>query len=244
MKLSIVIPALNEENYLPTLLTSLKACAPHELDIIVVEGKSDDRTKEVAEEIAKSMPAPLTLRVFTCDVRNVSVQRNLGAEYAKNDLILFLDADTRIPSRETLEQLIAAYEASAAVVASCRFTPIEDDWRARLYYNALYFFQCAMQRIEPYAAGSCIITHKSVFLRCEGFDHTIKVNEDANYCKRATEHGRFHILPISIQVSSRRFRKDGYAAMGFTYLHMFLSRTFRGEARSEKIVYKFGHYDK
>ena len=244
MKLSIVIPALNEEKYLPTLLASLKDCAPHELDIIVVEGKSDDRTKEVAEEIAKTMPKPITLRAFTCDVRNVSVQRNLGAEYAKNDLILFLDADTRMPSRQTLEDLIAAYEASGAVVASCRFRPIEDDWRARVYFNLLYVFHKTMERIEPYAMGACIITHKHVFLRCEGFDHTIKVNEDANYCMRATEHGRFHILPVTIEASSRRFKKHGYLSMGFTYLKLFLSRTFHGEARSTKIIYEFGHYDK
>ena len=235
MPFSIVIPALNEERYLPLLLRSIVETGIEGLDVIVVDGNSDDRT----QEIARSFGA----RLFVSDKRNVGYQRNLGGSKAIHDTIVFLDSDTIVPDRATIEALLKDFRDRECAAASCRFAPINRRPMARLYYFTLYAFQRFQQRRNPYAMGACIITRKDVFDRINGFDETIRVNEDAEYCLRASKHGTFRILPHAIRVSTRRFDKDGYFKTGVKYLRLFIDRSMRGELRDDHITYEFGHYD-
>jgi len=129
------------------------------------------------------------------------------------------------------------------VAASWRFTPIKRHPLARMYYWLLYRFQKFQQKRNPYAMGACIITRKDVFDRIKGFDETIRVNEDAEYCQRASKHGKFRIFPQAILVSTRRFDKEGYFKMGAKYVRLFIDRSLRGELRDDHIEYKFGNYD-
>ena len=87
-KISIVIPAFNEETYIKETLVAIKkqkCCIPYE--IIVVDGQSSDKTVSIAKKFAKVYVSPQRGRVF---------QLNYGALKATGDLILFLDADTLI----------------------------------------------------------------------------------------------------------------------------------------------------
>lgn len=83
---SVIIPALNEEKYLPRCLESLSHQSRKEhFEIIVVDGGSIDRTAEIAEEYAHKVivkPSP------------VGVARNLGAKHAEGKILAFIDADT------------------------------------------------------------------------------------------------------------------------------------------------------
>jgi glycosyltransferase involved in cell wall biosynthesis len=88
---SIVIPTLNEEVYLPKLLQDLTHQTQKSFEVIVVDGKSEDNTKEIALSFAKKLP----LRFFSTPTRNVSFQRNYGSQKAKGEYLLFLDADAR-----------------------------------------------------------------------------------------------------------------------------------------------------
>ena len=240
---SIVIPALNEERHLPRLLTSLAACGTRPLDVIVVDGRSDDRTVERVEAFRRAAPDHMQVRCLTSPVRNVAAQRNLGASAARHDILLFLDADTAVESPADLDALIEAFQEGGFVAAGCRLRPLERDPRAILYYDVLYVFHRALARWDPYACGSCIVTTRDTFRRCSGFDPTVRVNEDAHFCRRAARMGRFGILPVAIGVSTRRFAKHGYLRMGLTYLRIYLDRVIRGEVRDDRIRYEFGHYD-
>jgi glycosyltransferase involved in cell wall biosynthesis len=213
------------------------------LDVIVVDGKSDDKTLEVVKYYAERAPSNISIRSSVCNQRNVSIQRNQGAKLAAHDTLIFMDADTAIPKPENLDELVACFTDGEHAVASCRFMPLEPDPRAHVYYTTLYGFHKLMERTNPYALGACIITTKDVFQKCAGFDHTIKVNEDANFCLRASYHGSFRVLPVALHISTRRFSKHGYVRMGLQYLRIFLDRTFRGETRDDRIQYEFGKYD-
>jgi len=95
-KVSIIIPAYNEALVLPTLLESIKNQTYKNIETIVIDDASTDSTARVAK--------PFTPYVFTRKHAERSVQRNFGAEKAKGEYLLFLDADM---------------ELSAKVVESC-----------------------------------------------------------------------------------------------------------------------------
>ena len=242
---SIIIPTLNEERYLPQLLDSIFLCTKgKELQIIVVDAHSEDGTLQIVGHYRNNAPIGITLESVISSNRNISIQRNLGVEQARHETIIFLDADTRIPSAKEFDALISLFYEGAYSSASCCFTAIERDWKGKLIYFVWTQFTRLMQYCSPNVLGACIITTRTVFQRCGGFDPTITIGEDANYCLRSLKFGRFRILPVQMEVSARRFRKHGYGAMTWEYCKIFLHRTLFGEYRSVRTKrYDFGKFN-
>ena len=89
--ISIVIPALNEENYLPHLLTSLTKQTKRDFEVIVVDGSSTDKTVEVARSFASRLPK---LEVIVSQKANLPLQRNMGARASSGEWLAFIDADS------------------------------------------------------------------------------------------------------------------------------------------------------
>ena len=97
--ISIIIPAYNEEKFLPKLLRSIRKQAYKNKEVIVADASSTDRTAEIAGEygarvVEGGMPA---------------VGRNNGAKKAKGDIFLFLDADVVLPDAYFLEATIKEF---------------------------------------------------------------------------------------------------------------------------------------
>ena len=112
--LSIIIPARNEAQNLPTLLRSLAAQAARPHEIIVVNDASTDRTAEVAQEhgvrVVNSQPLPEGWRGKTWACHQ-------GAQAATGDLLLFLDADTWFEA-DGLRRVLAEFQAAGGGVLS------------------------------------------------------------------------------------------------------------------------------
>ena len=90
---SIVIPALNEEKFLPNLLKDLIKQSFTDFQVVVVDGRSTDQTVAKSLTLAKQLP----LTVITSQVRHVSHQRNLGLKHSRGKWVIFIDADARLP---------------------------------------------------------------------------------------------------------------------------------------------------
>src|SRR5881275_3287524 len=86
MNVSVIVPVLNEEKTIEATLQALVALAPYE--IIVVDGGSRDRTREICGRFA--------VKVLSSE-RGRAQQMNFGARRAGGDVLLFLHADTRLP---------------------------------------------------------------------------------------------------------------------------------------------------
>ncbi len=103
--LSIIIPTLNEELRIAATLKQIGAG----VEIIVVDGGSTDKTREIAEQLGgKVIISPSKGRGF---------QMNLGAKIAKGDILLFLHGDTLLP-QEFQEQIINTLSQSGIVAAA------------------------------------------------------------------------------------------------------------------------------
>jgi glycosyltransferase involved in cell wall biosynthesis len=93
-RISLVIPAFNEEQYLPALLDSVDVArarysfGPSEIEVIVADNCSTDRTAEVA--------ASRGCRVVRVEKRAIGAARNGGASAATGHIVAFVDADYRI----------------------------------------------------------------------------------------------------------------------------------------------------
>ncbi|MCA1623296.1 MAG: glycosyltransferase [Acidobacteria bacterium] len=99
MKFSVIIPAYNEENYLPNTLAAIKialARIDSPAEIIVVDNESADKTALIAESY--------DAKVILEKEHNIAKVRNTGAKSAAGEVLIFVDADTLIP--ETLFQKI------------------------------------------------------------------------------------------------------------------------------------------
>ena len=89
MRLSIIIPALNEADKIIATLTPLQAMRSRGVEVILVDGGSTDATTQVA--------APLVDRLIDCE-KGRARQMNFGAQMALGDVLLFLHADSKIPA--------------------------------------------------------------------------------------------------------------------------------------------------
>jgi glycosyltransferase involved in cell wall biosynthesis len=96
---SIIIPALNEEKYLPRLIKSIKHQTYEDIETIVVDNLSTDETASVAREMGAV--------VITVAEKNLSLVRNKGAEKARGETLFFIDADSLIEN-SYVEKLVNA----------------------------------------------------------------------------------------------------------------------------------------
>ena len=86
---SIVIPALNEERYLPRLLESIRRQDFDDHEVILVDSDSDDNTVDIAKSYG--------CRVLSGKRGNPGINRNIGAKHARGEHIIFFDADVVLP---------------------------------------------------------------------------------------------------------------------------------------------------
>ena len=114
MRLSLVIPVLNEERHLGQLLSDIRRQSLRPEEVIVVDAGSRD----VTVRIAKLSPCTAVLH----GEPPVALGRNLGGYAATGDLIFFLDADTRLP-QNFFEDFVGEVERRRLDTACPRYRP-------------------------------------------------------------------------------------------------------------------------
>jgi glycosyltransferase involved in cell wall biosynthesis len=203
LKLSIIIPTLNEEKELPSTFETLKGQTFKDFEVIVADSpKTADRTREVAKahgaRIAPGGP--------------VGFGRNSGAEHALAPLLLFLDADVVFPNETFLEDAIREMKERKLDVAAPDIAPISDKRTDKFLYGFYNHYVRLLMPLYPHAPGFCMFATKKAHEAIGGFDAEIPLAEDHDYIQRAKRKGfRVGILdaPAAIPTSVRRFEKDG-----------------------------------
>lgn len=241
-KLSIIIPTLNEELYLPKLLTALEKQTFKDFEVIVVDGRSEDKTKIAAQFYKNRLPG---LKVLESEVRRPSVQRNKGAKEAGAENLLFLDADT-LPSPAYLEKLLRLVEKEKATAAICWLKPFSENWFDKTFYPLINFlgFELSL-KFFPLSTTANLFVRKKIFKRLKGFDEKMSVSEDNDFARRVLKAGlRYKVLRSpKIFFSTRRFKKEGRAGYIFTCLKVFLLSALLGPEKGQALAgYGYGQF--
>lgn len=227
--LSIIIPTLNEEKYLPLLLNSIKKQDFTNYEIIVADNNSRDKTREIAKS-------------FGCKIVQGGLPaegRNRGAKLAKGDILLFLDADVILPER-FLTNTIKEFKARKLGLATTYQKPISKNIADHILITIFNILYGITQFVDPHASGYCIFAKRTVHKKLNGFREDLKLGEDHNYVKRGSKIAKFRILKSAkIYISMRRFISEGRLKLVLKYLKSEMHRKLKGEITKEIFEYKY-----
>lgn len=239
---SIIIPTLNEEDYLPALLASLKDVKTP-LDIIVVDGNSEDATRQVVESLMPAFTGESSLRFIQANARGISMQRNMGAALAKHDVLIFCDADIVFTSAESYERIVTEFVEKKYVAAAPIMVPLEPGLKFKIPFGLAYYVQKILLVFNrPYFAGACLLTTKETFAKLGGFDAAVLLGEDVDYSLKASKVGACGLIEVSIKVSARRIIKYGYWWL-IKELPNVVQFAFSGKIKNpERLLYPFGNF--
>ncbi|HTS16752.1 MAG TPA: TIGR04283 family arsenosugar biosynthesis glycosyltransferase [Verrucomicrobiae bacterium] len=193
MLISVIIPTLNEEGNLPVTLRQL---ADHpEVELIVVDGGSIDRTREVA--------LGYTPYVFPT-LPNRARQMNLGARHATGDILLFLHADTfLLPG--ALEELQRRIIGDGAVGGAF---DLHIDSRRRLCKVVARVSSRRSRWLRLPYGNQGIFVWRQVFEALGGFPE-IPIMEDVSFARRLRRAGRLTFIRSGLVTSGRRWNANG-----------------------------------
>ncbi len=207
-KLSLVIPALNEENFLPHLLTSLTKQTKQDFEVVVADGSSQDRTVEAAQSFYPKLP---TLKVVVSEKTGLPLQRNFGARATSGEWLVFIDADS-VLLPYFIERIQWFIEKQQPVLFTSWFRPdseVSGDALFTLIANS--FVEGSIYFRRPIAPGPLTAVRRDVFELVGGYDESLTFGEDYDFTRRVAERGiTLQMLRETLyEYSLRRVRRDG-----------------------------------
>lgn len=223
---------------MPKLLTNLSKQKKSNFEVIIVDGISDDRTKQIAEEFKKKIP----LTFLEAEERNVSRQRNNGAHKASGQYLIFLDADLGIGPSFT-EKLEAFIEKKKGLILLPTMMPDERKPETKAVFQISNMIIEASQNIgRPIPSPGALIMEKGIFVKIGGYDEKMSLGEDQEILKRAQDWGvRAKFLPtIKVRFSLRRAKKEGRLRTFYKFALSTSHILFTGKLKDKIFEYEMG----
>ena len=195
MKISVIIPAYNEESCLAHCIESVRS-QNHPAEIIVTDGGSEDSTRTMARN--------LSVKVIEIGERNLGKQLNRAAAIAKGETLLFLHADSLLTAG-IFEQIESSLKQAENIGGAFRMKLSGN----RNFYRILEAggdLYC--QLTKTYFGDRGIFIRASVFKQMEGF-RKMAIMADVEFSRRMNSLGKTAFLPGPIISSSRKFDSEG-----------------------------------
>ncbi len=207
-KVSVIIPAHQEEKYIENTLKSVKNA-----EVIVVANACTDRTADVARRYASY--------VIEANEKGVSKARNAGAAKASGDMLIFLDADITI-SEDTIQKVLdSGYD-----IGTCYAKPDVNKIIPKLMMN--------IKNVAHHFGSNTgmIFCRKDIYSKVGGFDESMDFGEDGKFLRQAKSIGKFGVANTYVTNSMRRFEKKGYMRV----LLFWIRNIFISEKKGYEVV--------
>jgi len=224
-RISVIIPTLQEQNYIEATLSRLLKMKPS-VEVIVVDGGSQDKTVEMAQRF--------TDKVYKISKRGIAAGRNYGARKANGDILVFLDADVTFPASfpETLQQ---TFKDSTVVGATCNVMPLQYQSGTTAFFKLYNLTIRATAKFKPHSRGEFFAIRKTAFQKAKGFDETMPCLEDHDLANRLSKLGKFiFISDLTVYESLRRFKKLSFRKVVGTWIVDYLLFTILGKPLSSE----------
>ncbi|HTD81132.1 MAG TPA: glycosyltransferase [Thermoplasmata archaeon] len=212
MRVSVVVPTFHEEAGIEAFLRQFdeQTLARSEFEVILVDGGSGDRTREIAERHAD--------RVILQTGEGIGGARNDGVAIAAAPIVATTDADCRLP-RDWIERIARRFEDPGVVAVVGPDGPLEGGWKAR----SLFFLIRGLIRVAAMAGiyttgGGNSAFRREAFLAVGGY-RSLPHSDDVDLGLRIRARGRIVYDPgLFVRFSVRRLEKHGYARTLLTWL--------------------------
>ena len=225
MKVSIVIPAHNEEDSIANTLKAVCAQKYPDFEVIVVDNASSDKTSE----IAKTFP----VKVVREDRKGLLFAREAGRLAATGEIIANVDADCR-PKETWLSKNVVYFSDPKIVAVSGPYNYYDGSrffrFTSLFLQKTLYVFMNNVLN-NTHRGGVLIggnnLIRASVLKKAGGYDTSLAFyGEDTNTAKRVSKFGKiiFHRNCV-MKTSARRFKKEGFLNISLKYFYHFFKQT-------------------
>jgi glycosyltransferase involved in cell wall biosynthesis len=228
VKLSIIIPAYNEEKLLPQCLKSIFAARlPESHEIIVVNNASVDRTEEVARSFSD-------VRVVNESARGANRARQAGFLASSGEILVYFDADTVIPA-DWFSNVLEIFKKDPKLIGATgpyhygKISKIAGllVW---LYDHVIipgfeWIWQHIFRQGGVMLIGGNFAVKRTALLAIGGFDTKIDFfGDDIDLTRRLAKVGKIRFInKLSVYSSPRRFEKEGAIRTSFKYIINFFS---------------------
>lgn len=229
---SVVVPARNEADCIETALTSVFAQRyPRDsTECVVVDNGSVDGTRDAAQGWSRRHQALRVLLVLE-PVAGVAGAKNRGAESANGEILVFLDADSRMSS-SLIADVAAAHDAGYSA-GSIRIIADGGDALERVFFALM-----EVGKVFFGVRAQMMYCDRSLFLALGGFRPELRQAEDLEFLQRVAAHaaltgGRVcHIRSSTIATSTRRLRGGRFRhKLLFTFVRWLLAFAGWGRER-------------
>lgn len=223
-KISLIIPAYNEEKYIgPCLEAAIKNSKGRLFEIIVIDNASTDKTQEIAQQFPGVMVVPEPRKGLTR-------ARQRGFLSAHGDVLAYIDADTLMPKTwyDLLEKEFIANPRLAALSGPYIFYELPA-WMRFLVSTYWHLVAYPSSLLLGYMTiGGNFAIRRDVIEKMSGFDTSIEFyGEDFDIGRRARVFGKVKFnLKFPILTSARRFQKQGLFSALYEYVINDLSEIF------------------
>ena len=212
--ISVIIPAHNEEKFLARTLTALARQTYPSFETIVVANGCSDGTEAVAQGKCDQL--------YSLEERSLGRARNLGAQKARGQILLFLDADTLLPPDAL--KFVARQFTRRYSTGTLKGLPD----KRRIAYRLIYACKNFLHRFKLHHGSSgVILVWRDWFLQAGGFDENLYLRENSALMKRLRRFGKYkYISCVPAVTSMRRYDQKGVPEMVWLWLKVWYLSNF------------------
>lgn len=224
MRLSVIIPTLNEERCIERLLNHLiKGLDDVDSEIIIADAGSTDQTRSLAEKYP--------VRVLNCRKMSRAFQMNEGAKQAMGDILYFVHADS-IPPLSFSDDIESAL-SEGADLGCYRFK-----FRSKSFLLAINSYFTRFDYEMCRGGDQTLFIRREVFEDLEGYRNDYRIMEEYEFLTRARKKYQFKIIPKNVSVSARKYKNNSYLRVNYANYVVF--KMYRKGATQDELCRIYG----
>lgn len=212
MKISIIIPVLNEEKNISKCIAHLIANSNNNKEIIVVDGGSKDNT---ISEVKKHPEV-----IIEHAAKGRAIQMNAGARIATGEVLYFLHCDSFPPKGYDKFITEAVLEGNAAGCFKMKFDNNHLVLKISQWFTKFNFKSCR-------GGDQSLFVTKELFFNLNGYNEKLIIYEDNDLIFRLYENSNFKVIQENIITSARRYNDNGFFRLQFHFMMIHLLYRFK-----------------